>query len=224
MSSVELYVPLALVLITAIALHEFGHAWVAYKLGDDTPLREGRVTLNPISHLDLWGSICFIVTQGFGWGKPVNVNPTNFSQPRRDDILVTAAGPFANLVLGVASGLIYFGLAKHGYFNAVALGTAPPLLKLAATFLDLMIRVNFFLMFFNLIPIYPLDGSHIVQNLLPLNQAYEFKRFNEQYGPWLLLGLIIFGMNSQYGIISMLINPPTQFLIKSLQSLAFAIF
>lgn len=220
-SLTETYIPLAFVLVTALTFHEFAHAWVAYKLGDDTAYRQGRVTLNPIVHLDVWGTICFIVTQGFGWAKPVPVNARNFSHPRRDDILVTAAGPFSNLILGFLSGLLFYGLIKHGFYTD--LNTQAPLVKLSFRVLQMMVHINFVLMFFNLIPLFPLDGSHIVTNLLPLEQAYQFKRFNESYGPMILIGLVLFGMATPFSPLSVFIFGPVRFLDNMLRSFVFSV-
>lgn len=206
---------LALVLLISLTFHEFAHAWTAYKLGDDTAYREGRVTLNPIVHLDLWGSICFLVSGGFGWARPVPVNPTNFQQPRRDDILVTGAGPASNFLLGLIAAALYFPMAKYGWFRGNDL--EPFLFQ----FLGLMMVANFSLAFFNLIPLFPLDGSHIVTNLLPLNQAYRFKRFNEEFGAYTLLGLIVlpYLTNRTIDPIGWLIREPRSYLIGVLRGL-----
>ena len=200
---------LALVLLISLTIHEFAHAWTAYKLGDDTAEREGRVTLNPIVHLDLMGSLCFLISGGIGWARPVPVNPTNFRHPRRDDILVTGAGPASNLLLGSLSAIFYFTMMRYGWLRG------NEFFPFIQSFLSLMIVANFSLAFFNLIPLFPLDGSHIVTNLLPLNEAYRFKRFNEEYGAWTLLILIMlpFFTNRQIDVIGWVVRTPVRALI-----------
>lgn len=211
---VQQYVPIAIVLLVALTFHEFAHAWVAYRLGDNTAQREGRVTLNPIVHLDLMGTLCFLMTGMFGWAKPVPVNPTNFAHPRRDDFLVTAAGPASNLVIAVISGLLLRLLYAQGIFT----GTLSPTLTLLHVVLIIMVQANLYLAFFNLIPLFPLDGSHMVNSMLPLNQAYEFKKFNDQYGPWLLLGLILAGPLTGHKLdpLGWILHPPVSYLSKLL--------
>lgn len=210
--AVQQYIPLIIVLLVTFTVHEFAHAWTAYKLGDDTAYHEGRVTLNPLVHLDLWGTICLFVTQIFGWAKPVPVDPRNFAHPRRDDILVSAAGPFSNLVMGVLSALLYGFLIYKNILVHPALpqSSLPPLWKLLSQVLALMVVINFSLAFFNLLPIFPLDGSHIIKNALPLNQAYRFNRFNEQYGAWVLLGLVLIGpmTNGEFNPLRWLVGVP----------------
>lgn len=212
--SPEVLIPLSIAMLISLTLHEWAHAWTAYRLGDNTAYHEGRVTLNPIVHLDVMGSLCFLVSGGIGWAKPVPVNPSNFSNPRRDDILVTAAGPFSNFVLGVICTVIFTVLSSKGL-----LSSQTPLLKLGSSTLTYLIIANFMLMFFNLIPLFPLDGSHIVKNLLPLNQAYEFDRFNVAYGPYILLGLFLLDWTMRPGILGMLIHPPSEFLIRNISNL-----
>lgn len=133
-------------LLVAISIHEFAHAWAAEFYGDSTPRLMGRLTLNPLAHLDLLGTI-FLLLAGFGWGKPVIVNPRNFKNPKLDNLTVSLAGPLANLVLAILLGLIYRFLNLPDIVNI---------------FLSLLIFFNLVLMIFNLIPIPPLDGSKIL--------------------------------------------------------------
>ena len=151
---------LYLSLLVLLTFHEFGHAWTAWKCGDDTARLQGRVSLNPLVHIDLVGTVIlpllliFLAPGGFfaGWAKPVPVNPYNLRNPRRDDLLVTLAGPGMNLVLAVALiGLTRLGVAFHSF-------------SLAKVFLD-MASLSVLLCFFNLIPIPPLDGSQVLRNL-----------------------------------------------------------
>ena len=165
-----------LMLIALLTFHEFGHAWTAWKCGDDTARLQGRVSLNPIVHIDPIGTVVLPLLMIFmpfgvsrfmiGWAKPVPVNPQNLNQPKRDDILVTMAGPGMNLIL--AAGLV--GLAKVGLiFHSVPLAEY----CLQAAGLSLL------LCFFNLIPVPPLDGSHVLR--VAINMSHEtyanFARF-----------------------------------------------
>ena len=164
-----------LMLIALLTFHEFGHAWTAWKCGDDTARLQGRVSLNPIVHIDPIGTVVLPLLMIFmpgvgrfliGWAKPVPVNPSNLNQPRRDDILVTMAGPGMNLILAV--GLV--GLAKVGLiFHSVPL--AEYCLQAAG--------LSLILCFFNLIPVPPLDGSHVLR--VAINMSHEtyanFARF-----------------------------------------------
>lgn len=156
-------------LIISITIHEFAHALVAYKLGDDTPKYQGRVTLNPLAHLDPLGSL-LVLFFGFGWGKPVEYNVSNLDYPKRDTALIAFAGPLSNLLLGITL-LIFENIFNTGFLGYVA-------------------TVNFFLAFFNLIPIYPLDGFNIVLGILPYDLAYKWREL-ERYSLILLLVLII---------------------------------
>ncbi|MCC8042152.1 MAG: site-2 protease family protein [Oscillospiraceae bacterium] len=143
----------ALVLFTAVPIHECAHAWTAEKLGDDTAKRQGRVTLNPFAHLSLWGSIMLVLV-GFGWGKPVQTNPNNFKKPKRDMALTALAGPVSNFLMAFISMIVY----KVLYYTTST--------RLAYIFLYIMI-INISLAVFNFLPIPPLDGSKIFNALLP---------------------------------------------------------
>lgn len=163
-------------LIIGITVHEFSHAWIADRAGDPTPRAMGRVTFNPLAHLDLFGTLALLFV-GFGWGKPVPVNPVYFRRPRRDDICVSLAGIIANLITATAFGLpVRFGLA--GVY--------------APTF-AVIVQLNLILAFFNLIPIFPLDGSHVLSDLLPAREARKLGEFYTRYGFILLLLLVTLG-------------------------------
>jgi len=165
-------------ILIAISVHECAHAFVADRLGDPTAKYAGRMTLNPLAHLDLFGTILLLLV-GFGWGKPVPINPYNFKNVKRDEALVSLAGPGANFITAVI-----FSLALRVFLNP--LGPQNMLIQLFAV----IIFLNLVLMIFNLIPIPPLDGSKILFAFLP--SRYEHIRISlERIGPMLLFFLII---------------------------------
>ncbi len=149
-------------LIIAMVVHEYAHARVAVELGDMTPKMMGRLTLNPKAHLDPVGLIMLLVAQ-FGWAKPVIINPYNFKKPRRDDMLVSVAGPLANLVTAFLALVIFIEYQKLG--GRLSEGVV--------LVMKLIIEYNIGFAIFNMIPIPPLDGSHILMQLLPRDMAYK---------------------------------------------------
>lgn len=173
----------------AISVHESAHAWSADRCGDPTARLMGRVTLNPIAHIDLFGTIIFplllaiVGAPVFGWAKPVLVNPRNFRNRRRDGMIVAAAGPLANILISLA--VIALLLA---FFQPIMAASSPTVLLLVriATFLLL---INIFLAVFNLIPIPPLDGSGILEGLLR-GQARAWYERIKPYGFFILLFII----------------------------------
>lgn len=171
----------AVALLAAVTVHEYAHAYVADRLGDPTPRAAGRLTLNPLAHLDLVGTVLILLV-GFGWAKPVPITPTNFRNWRRDTVIVAAAGPLANVTLLFALGIPF----KLGLMHAYALEAG----AISAVLLTMM-RINAMLAVFNLIPIPPLDGSKILLGVLPPEQAVGYARV-QMYGPFLLLFLLMF--------------------------------
>ena len=152
------------VLLLSIAIHEFAHCWVTDRLGDDTPRRLGRVTLNPLKHLDPMGTLMIIVSSfagfGIGWGKASPFNPANFKNPARDRMLSTIAGPISNLVQMLA-------WASLGVLLTSVLSPMTPVYEIARSVCYFGLVINAVLAAFNLIPIYPLDGHHILSYLAP---------------------------------------------------------
>jgi Zn-dependent protease len=144
-----------MIIFLVVPIHEFAHAWAADKLGDNTPRYQGRLTLNPLRHIDPIGAICLFLG-GFGWGKPVQINPLNFRQYRKGNALCAAAGPLSNLIVGTL-GMIVYKILKYTYF----LFPSESVYWLAFI-MDYFTIVNLGLAVFNLIPIPPLDGSKIV--------------------------------------------------------------
>ena len=185
---------LIVVLIFSIVVHEVAHAWQARREGDDTADKLGRITLNPLPHLDLMGSfivpaVLYYLGTGFlfGWAKPVPVNPANYRDYVAGDIRVSMAGIVSNLVLALLATLLAAVLVKvQGLFGALGGALEPAFLALNYT-----IFINLILAFFNLIPIPPLDGSHVMAHILPDRFAPQYRLFG-QYGVFALMGIMYF--------------------------------
>ncbi len=192
--------------IIAITIHEFAHAVAAVSCGDDTPKRQGRISLNPIDHFDPVGFTMIVLTSifgfGIGWGKPVIINPANFRHPRWDDIKVSAWGPLSNILQAIVFAIIWrytaFRLSEGGQ-----------------TFVLMMVLVNIGLALFNLIPLPPLDGSHILAGLLPRDAARSYARFAAQYGMAALLLCIVIPVGGR-SLISWIIAPASNLLVSLL--------
>lgn len=195
-----------LTLVIAFTIHELAHAWTAVELGDDTPRRMGRLTLNPLVHLDPIGSLLLIFA-GFGWAKPVLTNPYNFRNgPRLGMAIVAAAGPFSNLIMALIAAIPF----RLGLLN-----TDNRLLFWLAFFLDQFIFLNLILMLFNLLPIVPLDGSKVLRGFAP-REWDSWLNPLEQWGPFILLGLIFLGSFGRFSLIGTIIVPPANFLYHTL--------
>jgi Zn-dependent protease len=188
-------------LLMSITLHEFAHCWITDKLGDPTPRAKGRITLDPRAHLDPLGTVMILFTR-FGWGKPAPFDPYNLKEPVRDTALIAAAGPLSNLVIATLLAIIL-------NLNLIT----APIIQIA--FFNILI-INIVLAVFNLIPVYPLDGSKIILALLPASSAFEFESFMNRYGIFILL-LLIFpwggGVSPINALLSPLINLITNLLI-----------
>ena len=185
-------------IVIAMVIHEYSHARVAYALGDYTPRLQGRLTLNPAAHVDPIGLVMLFIVH-FGWAKPVQINPMNFSNPRRDDILVSLAGPASNLITSFIALIILVMLAKFDF----------PLSEGLLVVFNLIIIYNINFAIFNMLPIPPLDGSHILRNLLP----YEMARVYEQLERYSFIFLII-----------ILMTPVLSYIFVPLQKFIFGIF
>jgi Zn-dependent protease len=173
-------------ILLAITVHEFSHGWVADRLGDPTARLAGRLTLNPLKHLDLVGTLVFVITRLIGWAKPVPVNPYNLRDPKRDMLWVSLAGPSANLVLALGSAVIFRQLKGMLLSDPLGVKLIIPLFLMV----EVSVMINIALAIFNLIPIPPLDGSKILIGLLPPAQAASYARL-EPYGFIILLALIM---------------------------------
>lgn len=176
--------------LVAITFHEFAHGYAAYKLGDDTAKNDGRLSLNPLAHLDPIGTLMLLVA-GFGWGKPVEVNPRNYNRNitvEKADAIVSIAGPAMNFVLAIVFTLIYCAMAKFwAGFIMTRIGT------IIFTMIGYTISVNIGLGVFNLLPLPPLDGSKVIIPFLPYN-AKEWFRANSYVFYIVFLGLYITGL------------------------------
>jgi Zn-dependent protease len=191
-------------ILLALTFHEFAHAYVASRFGDDTAKRSGRLTMNPLAHLDPLGTIMIFIVH-FGWAKPVPVNPYNLKHPKQDMLWISAAGPMSNIILALISGLL---LRFVSTINIAPQPNSVP--EIFIIMLVLSLKINLALAIFNILPIAPLDGSKILYGILPArfgNQIYLLER----YGPILLIGLIIFGQFTGVSILGQLIWPFVRF-------------
>jgi Zn-dependent protease len=187
-------------ILFAITIHEYSHGLIAYRLGDPTAKMMGRLTLNPISHMDPVGTLMLLIVH-FGWAKPVPIDARNFSNPKRGMLLSSLAGPASNLLSALAFGIIYqllFGPLTWPPPSAFAL-----VVFYAAFF-------NIILALFNLIPIPPLDGSHILMGILPDQEARQYAKL-EPYGIYILIGIILAGRLVGTSFIWMVLDPFVSF-------------
>ena len=183
-------VAIAIAMVTGIAFHEFSHAWAANELGDDTAARQGRLTLNPLAHLDPVGTVLLFVV-GIGWGKPTPVNPYRFrSGVKRGNMLVALAGPLSNFVFALVASLpLIFGWVEPISLQSIEHASGSQIL---GTFLFLIAWLNVILGVFNLIPIHPLDGFKVLLGILPDELSRPLASLS-RWGPALLIGLILLG-------------------------------
>lgn len=171
-------------LLLALTVHEFAHGWVADKMGDPTARYSGRLSLNPMDHLDIFGTICLLFF-GFGWARPVPINTRNFRKPRQGIIAVSLAGPGANFLLALISAFILAAMNEFLPANEITI--------FFYTVVSACVSLNVGLMVFNLIPIPPLDGSKVLMEFLP--PKYRFKMYTmERYFGIILMVLIIFNI------------------------------
>ena len=225
---------MALPLLFAMVLHEYAHGWVANRCGDSTAKLQGRLTMNPLAHIDPFGTVilpllCLLMPGGFllGWAKPVPVDPRLMHQPRRDMALVAAAGPAMNLVLAVGSALLLALLLSidsmiGDYWSKSGESLSPDtwrqmFLRPIAVMLRYSVLINVLLMLFNLLPLPPLDGGRILTSLLPDTAAMALRRV-EPYGMFILMGLII--LDPQIHVIHTITGTLTHSLTNSILSTA----
>lgn len=174
------------VILFSLTIHEYAHALVAYRLGDDTAKRQGRLSLNPLVHLDVLGTLLLFIVH-FGWAKPVPVDPRNFRNPKKDMLMVALAGPVSNILTAIAAAVILKALFEN--FAAIPPGSGA---DVAARMLVWFMYIGIVLAVFNMIPVPPLDGSRVLYGLLPDSLAYRYARF-ETYGIFILFAFFLFG-------------------------------
>ena len=194
-------------ILLALTFHEYAHAYVAHRYGDDTAQKSGRLTLNPLRHLDPLGTIMIFLVQ-FGWAKPVPVNPYNLRNPKKDMLWISAAGPLSNMLLALISGLLF-----RLFSDSAMIADRDSLTGLLVIVVFLSLKINLALAIFNILPIAPLDGSKILYGLLPPGFGKMIFAL-ERYGPFILIGLIIFGRATGTSILGGLIWPFVDFFSK----------
>ncbi len=181
-------------IIIAITIHEFSHAFAADQLGDPTPRSQGRLSLNPLHHLDLLGTILLFLVH-FGWGKPVEIDRYNLKSPKRDELIIALAGPASNLLLATIISLI----ARFIGFNSMV-----------AFFFSILVQSNVVLAVFNLIPIPPLDGSKILLALLPPDLSGQWEEAFQKYGYIILLAFLFLPINGS-NLANIIMTPALRF-------------
>ncbi len=192
-------------ILFALTVHEYAHGWVAYKYGDPTAKNAGRLTLNPLSHLDPIGTIMLFLVH-LGWAKPVPVNPYYLRHPKRDMIWVSLAGPGANMLTALACGLIIRLVNPLSAY--LEMGNS--FLGILALMVVYGMMINIVLAIFNLIPLPPLDGSKILMGLLPIQYEHQMEQL-ERVGPFLLLGIILVTSFAGIPILSWILTPFVSF-------------
>ncbi|QPJ66822.1 MAG: site-2 protease family protein [Candidatus Nitrohelix vancouverensis] len=187
------------VILFSLTVHEYSHGRIAYILGDDTAKKLGRLTFNPLKHLDIMG-VVFFYFMGFGWAKPVPVDPRNFQEPRRDMMYVAIAGPLSNVALAVLCG--FFIRIIDPYSNVVLF-----------TVLCFGVYINVALAIFNLLPVFPLDGSSVIKGLVPAPVANRLGNL-DRYGAFLLLGIVLMDHLAHTGILWYVLGVPILYVVQ----------
>lgn len=194
-------------ILLALTFHEYAHAYVADRFGDDTARQSGRLSLNPLRHLDPLGTIMIFLVH-FGWARPVPINPYRLKNPKKDMLWIGAAGPLANVIVALISGLVL--RLVYAFAGAPERGSVTALLIFMVV---MSLQINLALAVFNILPIAPLDGSKILAGLLPARYANRMS-FLERYGPFILIALIIFGRATGVSILGAVIWPFVDFFSK----------
>ena len=206
MTKVQLLVLMTPVVLFSLTIHEYSHGYVAHMLGDDTAKSRGRLSFNPLRHLDPIGVMCFYF-MGFGWAKPVPVDWRNFQNPRRDMMFVAAAGPVSNIALAIICGFFLRIISPEQNFELFA-------------FFCFAVYINVILAVFNMIPVFPLDGSSIIKGLLPNHIAAKLTNL-DRYGAVLLLGILLMDQFANTGIYSRVLLLPVSKIVEILTQEAF---
>ncbi len=211
LNPVELLIRIPVILL-ALTVHEFCHAFFALKMGDPTAYRLGRCTLNPLKHLDPLGTICLLIAP-IGWAKPVPINPLNFRDRKKGILVSTAAGPASNVAQAIAWALamravVYWG----GGWGAVTDDSGDPRLHSMFLMTAVGVTINVGLAVFNCLPLYPLDGFHITLQLMPTESQERFAQ-TAQIGVFAIMGLVVVSNLTNYPILSKLIEPPLKLIL-----------
>jgi len=191
------------VIIFALSFHEFAHGWMANRFGDQTAKMNGRLTLNPMAHLDVFGSLA-LYFMGFGWAKPVPVNPRNLMNPKNDMMWIALAGPLSNFLLAFISGVLLSLFLRTGIISGSSSLTIVLIMSL---------QINLVLAIFNFLPIAPLDGSKILAGIVPARHHYQLVKL-EYYGPRVLIGIILISILTGFSIFSIVISPIMTIFLK----------
>ena len=194
-------------IVIGLTFHEFAHAWVAWKCGDQTPRLQGRVTLNPMAHID-WMGLAALFFVGFGWGQPVQIDPYQFRHRRRDELLVALAGVTMNLLLAILFSFVAKAVMMLVGWSWLSTGFGNGIWMMILY----IVQINLVLMIFNLIPVPPLDGFNIIAQVFNFGNTETYWRLY-QYGNWVLVALIVFGVTG------MIISPCVNFLYNLLANL-----
>ena len=207
-------------LLIAISIHEWAHAITATTLGDPTPGNAGRLTVNPIAHLDLLGALLFL-TVGFGWAKPVPINPVYFRHYKRDLCLTAIAGPASNLILAFLSLIVLRILGTHtglSPWDLLQVGTSGPVVQVFFTQLfGALLFINLGLMAFNLLPLAPLDGSKVLEAFIPLRFSERYEEFM-RIGMYVILGLFLAETFLHIPILSLWIVTMMEWVLRGMEA------
>jgi len=207
----ELVLRLPIILL-ALTVHEFCHAYFAYQMGDPTAYRMGRCTLNPLKHLDPLGTICLLLAP-IGWAKPVPVNPLNFENPRKGDIITSAAGPISNLIQAfIFALLLRISISSAGMIISVFGSNSDSVFGALIAFFQVGVLVHIALAVFNFLPIYPLDGYHVTYQLMKPDSQQRFAEI-AAHGPFIIIALVLMGTMTGFNVLWMIIGPPAKFML-----------
>jgi Zn-dependent protease len=201
-------------IIFGLVIHEFCHGYAAWRLGDPTAKDAGRLSFNPLKHLDFLGTAALFLMR-IGWAKPVPVDARNFRDPRKGILITSLAGPVSNLVVGAVLGVGLGALFAYGLKSPQVFASS--WLRLLYLVLFKAVYINFILAIFNLLPVPPLDGSNVLWSLLPRNAAASYGRFITKYGryiPYVFIILVFFGPTFGLPVFQWVLIPPVKFLMK----------